>query len=56
MKLVFISLLSPLAILAADELPAVRVGGRHIAGERRLPEAAAMLRTVSGARQVAPVG
>jgi len=38
------------------ELPAVRLGARYIAGERRLPEAAAMLRSGTHAHLVAPVG
>jgi len=38
------------------ELPAVRVAGRYIAGERHLPEAAALLRSVSHSHRLAPVG
>jgi 2-hydroxychromene-2-carboxylate isomerase len=37
------------------ELPAVRVATRFIAGERGLPEAAAMLRACSRPRRVAPL-
>jgi 2-hydroxychromene-2-carboxylate isomerase len=45
-----------LTLLGVDELPAVRVGGRYIAGERRLAEAAAILRASSRGRRVAPGG
>ena len=37
------------------ELPAVRVGARFFAGERRLAEAAATLRASAGPRRVAPL-
>jgi 2-hydroxychromene-2-carboxylate isomerase len=42
--------------LGVNELPAVKIGERHIAGEWRLGEAAATLRGSPDARRAAPVG
>jgi 2-hydroxychromene-2-carboxylate isomerase len=42
--------------LGVRELPAVRIGERHFAGESRLAEAAAMLHGSPEARRAAPVG
>jgi 2-hydroxychromene-2-carboxylate isomerase len=39
-----------------DELPAIRIGDCHIAGERRLAEAAARLRAGADARRAVPAG